>query len=374
MEHIEGLPGLLGKIDEYQAFFYSVYGAYKKAERSGGQVIERHYRIGERTIGLRFVGEGLLPYISPAFAHLEIQPEGTPDLQVFLWDSVSSGSVLPSTLEHYFNQLRWYHTGYLDSRHQIKEFTNQRFFSFFHWGPHILSVLDLETNLGCYWIEDAAQLPFYERAAPLRALLGQWFAGQGIQFVHGAAVGLPERGVLITGKSGVGKSTTSLVCLQAGLVHVSDDYCLVTTGSKPYVHSVYNAAKLKGTSDMARFPKMVPFLHNADRLDEEWGVLFLHEGFPDQTLAGFPLYAILVPELTDNPTTSLRPTSPARALGALAPTTLFQLPGAGSSAMKAMARLVRQVPCYALELGTEVERIPTVIHEFLREAEAGETA
>jgi hypothetical protein len=48
-------------------------------------------------------------------------------------------------------------------------------------------------------------------------------------------------------------------------------------------------------------------------------------------------------------------------LAALAPSTLFQLPGAGSTAIKTMKKLVGQVPGYILELGTDTAKIPETI-------------
>jgi len=53
------------------------------------------------------------------------------------------------------------------------------------------------------------------------------------------------------------------------------------------------------------------------------------------------------------------------ALKALAPSTILQLPGAGQKALRSIAKLLKQVPCYVLELGIDQERIPGVILDLL---------
>ena len=73
----------------------------------------------------------------------------------------------------------------------------------------------------------------------------------------------------------------------------------------------------------------------------------------------------MLPQVTGRPTTSVQSVSPMTALKALAPSTLLQLPGAGQASFQAMARLVRQVPCYTLALGTDLAQIPVVITDLL---------
>jgi hypothetical protein len=54
-------------------------------------------------------------------------------------------------------------------------------------------------------------------------------------------------------------------------------------------------------------------------------------------------------------------------LKALAPSTIFQLPHAGRGALDLLARLARQLPCFRLDLGPDVEEIPAVMEKLLSE-------
>lgn len=199
----------------------------------------------------------------------------------------------------------------------------------------------------------------------MRTIL-HWWADQGIyQFIHGGAVGLPTGGVLLAGKGGTGKSTTALACLEAGLLYASDDYCLVRTDPLPFAYSVYNTAKLRGDLDLERFPNLAPLVSNQSRQKDDKAVFFLEQHFPEKVSRGFPIRAIILPQITDGKESRLRNASAGVAMTALAPSTLLQLPGAGAMEFKTISNLVRKVPAYILELGTEINRIPDAIFSLL---------
>src|SRR5690606_32523602 len=62
---------------------------------------------------------------------------------------------------------------------------------------------------------------------------------------------------------------------------------------------------------------------------------------------------------------SLEPVSPARALAALAPSTLLQAPGAGQAALDRLAQLVASVPCHSLQAGSDLEALAALLAELV---------
>jgi len=87
--------------------------------------------------------------------------------------------------------------------------------------------------------------------------------------------------------------------------------------------------------------------------------------FSDQLRLASPIKAILLPQIAPQHSISIQRVSGAEGLAALAPSTIFQLPGAGKAAFQFMAELVRKVPVYRLHMSSHLEVIPSVIHEFL---------
>jgi hypothetical protein len=328
-------------------------------------LIEKYFNVGGYVIRLRFAGSGLISHITPALAHLVVDPTESPALTICLWDSVSTQTRLPLLAESLVELIQNHWTDHLGPRKEIKQYDGERIRAVFHIGPNILSLLDTQENIALYWVDNTQQIPYWEHGSPLQTILNWWTGYHQRQYVHAGAVGTPEGGVLLAGKGGSGKSTTALACLNSDLVYASDDYCLVSAEPAPYAYSLYNTAKLKGKADLDRLPHLAPLVTNADRLDEEKAMIFLHLHYPNKIIDGFPIRAILVPHVAGKSDTCLRKISPILALRALAPSTIFQLPGSGENALKNMSKIVKQVPCYELVLGTDMAQIPEIILELL---------
>ncbi|BAQ64666.1 hypothetical protein [Geminocystis sp. NIES-3709] len=346
------------------AFFQAVYISFQTAEAVTGS-IKRFYDIGGYIVCLRFAGEGLIQKITSAIAHLEVQSVNNPDFTVCLWDSVSTNtkmSFLVNLLTELI-QVNW--PEFLDTRKEIKEFNSDRILAAYHIGPNILSFFDKQANLAVYWLENANQIPYFEHGSPLQTILNWWTQDHHRQYVHAGAVGTAKGGVLIAGKGGSGKSTSALACLNSELTYASDDYCLIARKPEPYVYSLYNTVKLRGANDFQRFPHLVDLITNPNYSQEEKAMIFLHQHYPDKIVKGFPIKAILAPQIMGGKDTKIKPTTPMNALKALAPSTLFQLSGTGKTALQTMSELVKEVDCYILELGTDISQIPKVILDLL---------
>ena len=342
-----------------ETFFARAAAAFADAEAAAGGAVERCYRVGGLRLRLRFAGPALLPVLTPALAHLaEGDAEAAaplPTLTVDLWDTASTGVGMPPP--------PWRAADYL-ARGEIRGFNDDRFHTVFNLGDYIFRMIDLARDRALWWVADATEVPYYESGAPLRVVLHWWMNGRGRQFVHAAAVGTDTGGVLLGGKGGSGKSTAALACLDSALGYVGDDYVLLDVDPPPFVHSLYNTAKVTG-DHLRRFPQLASAVANARQLATEKALMFVARHRPQALRRGLPVRAILLPRVTGRPETRLRDATPAASLAALAPTTVFQLPGYGPRTFENIGRLVQQVPSYWLECGTDLARIPVVIAEAL---------
>jgi hypothetical protein len=112
---------------------------------------------------------------------------------------------------------------------------------------------------------------------------------------------------------------------------------------------------------LARFPELTARLQRKGD-DGEKSLFFM----PASAVRGLPVKAILWPQITGKTETRLRPASAATLLLALAPSTIFQTPGAGEAEFKALGRLVQTVPTYVLEAGTDLPELARVITRLLK--------
>jgi len=207
---------------------------------------------------------------------------------------------------------------------------------------------DRVTRQGFFWTPSLDALSASERATPLRPILHWWAHQNGLQLVHGAVVGYPEVGILIVGPGGTGKSTSALACVDDGMDILGDDYCLI--GLDPATAwSVYNSAKLDDWS-LARFPGLQQAVFDRDTGPKRKHILDLRKINESQLITKMALRAVVVP--TIGHPTALTKTTPAKALAALAPSTLFQLPGGRQESFQKLRAIVAQLPCYALTVGS----------------------
>lgn len=336
-------------------FFNEVYDLYQKAETNVGGKITLFYEISGLTVRLCFAGEALISRLTPALGHLKREAIANPDLTICIWDSTSTNTIMPPP--------PW-QGQHIQKRGEIWGLNSDRIHTSFQWGANALSLLDYEQNLGVYWVNNPELVPYWETGSPLRAILHLWLGKRGIQMVHAGAVGLPSGGVLLVGKGGSGKSTTALSCLDSELFYLSDDYSLITAEPTPRAYSIYSTGKKK-PDDVDRLPFLKPIISNYEKLGEEKALYFLNEHFPHKIIKQFPLKAILIPRITGKSETSLTKTSVITALSSLVPSTIKQLPGASQEACQIITQITQRLPCYYLNVGTNIPEISQAIFNFL---------
>lgn len=322
------------------------------AARTG--IVVRHFTIAGAGVTMRFAGDGLLAQVGRSFEHLATETSVETGLTVNLWDSQSTRTAPPPLLGELIDTAESGPIHYYD-HDGIQAMGRWR----------TLSVLHRETSEAWFWTPAATAMATWDWAAPLRAILHWWLGSHGVLQVHGGAVGTAKGGVLIVGRGGSGKSTTALSSLAAGLRYAGDDFVAVTVQPVPRVHSLYCSGKLD-SKHLERFPGLLHTVANPVRAPDEKAIVYVGEAFPSSPIAGFPLRAVLVPRVVARePATRVVPASAGVALTALAPSTIFQLHPPQPNALAEMAALVRRVPCFSLELGSDIDRIPNAIVDLL---------
>ncbi len=335
-------------------FFERCYERFLKAKASAGE-INHFFRIGGTTVCLKFAGENLVSHLTPALEHLRIQECNSPDVTFCIWDSDSTATEMvppPCRLDCFTD------------RGDIWGFNSRRIKTSFHWIENSVNLMDLETNTGIYWVQTAETLPYWVHASPLRSLFHWWMEKNGCQLLHAAAVGTENGAVLITGKGGIGKSTTALSCLQSGLFYLADDYLVVQFEPEPLVYSLYCTAKLNA-DHVVNFPDLNRFVKNMEKLDQEKAVMFLHPHLKNQIVSEMSLTAIVTPRVTDKDNTSITPGERWAIQRAMSFTTMSQLPYVGHHTNDFISKLSSTLPIYSLELGRDLKRVPVAVSDFL---------
>lgn len=215
-------------------------------------------------------------------------------------------------------------------------------------------VLDGSRGIGAR-VELGGPPPLWEHVAPLRGLISWWAGMNGAGLVHGASMAIDGRAVLLVGKGGTGKSTTSLASPHAGWTLLGDDYAIVEPGPPARVHVLYGRAK--ATQQTMELAKLDPSMGTGMRVHHQGQphpkeVLALPPLAPSEASAELVAICAMQDRVPGAPT-EVQPMSSAAVLRSLAPSTLVQQTGRWDDTWKVMASIARSVPGYGLRVGDD---------------------
>ncbi|MGE4012771.1 MAG: hypothetical protein AB7G15_11635 [Alphaproteobacteria bacterium] len=226
---------------------------------------------------------------------------------------------------------------------------------------------DLERRIGFQWLRQAGPLPSYLYAKPLRALFHWFLQHRGLRMTHAAGVGMAGRGALLTGRAGIGKSTTSLACAAAGMSFLGDDFVALELGPPVVGYNVFASANLF-PDNLARFPDLalggipdpIDFAHEHVKPKH---TIFVAERRPGAVPERLPIDVILVPNQGG---VGIERIGAVAALRAVAPSSLILLPGDDRASLRFFAQLCQSVPCFSIGVGPDLHAIPQLVQQALR--------
>ena len=348
-------PGPVARqLDGYFAMLETTWR--QAAERGGSTVVTLD--LAGRGIRLGLAGD-VAATLRPALAHVTRRANIPPDFEVLVWDEATTATPLPPP------PWSWPPPGSavrlsLPAGGEGYRIPVGR-------TPGSFAMFSLAARRVIVWIDDAATLAWHHRAAPLLQAWQWWSMTGGARILHAVCVGTPEGAAILVGRGGSGKSSTAVLGALAGLDYVGDDYCLLEIEPEPVAHSLYATAKLHA-DHLARFPDVpaAAVLHPTEPTDK--AILFMERAAPDRMAARLPIRSVVAPRVTGADRPRLERLSPAKAMMAIAPSTLMQLyrhtdPGCGD-----LATLVRRLPCWRLELGGRMAEVPDLLRRHLETA------
>ena len=322
---------------------------------------DRLFDFGGYRVQVRFVGTTETAFFTDAIAHRDVSEKASlSNLTVHVVDGRKTGLSLPRPPWNWQDADGY---GTITGIDPAAGYVNYQ-------GDYgVLTLIDFPNRRALIWADDVSRLPEWERSFPFRMLLHKWLENSPYVLVHAGAVGMPDGGFLLAGSGGSGKSTSTLACLDSPLRYAGDDFVMVDT-EETRVHSLYNVAKLNA-DNLHRFPHWEPLIANRAALPEQKGQLFIHQHHPERVTAGFPVVALLLPRFSGGRATTLRQATKADALRALAPSTLALLrdtvAGGTSPTFRKVVSVVRSLPCYWLETGTDLPQIPECLLDLLHQ-------
>jgi hypothetical protein len=233
------------------------------------------------------------------------------------------------------------------------------------WEPNYggkLTAVDRTNRRGVVWYRSATHLPSWEVARPFLQAFKGLAPTTGLTPVHAAAVALGERGILITGYSGAGKTSTALACVEAGWRYVGDDVVLIA-GAPLRAINMYRSARVR--EDMMPHLRrsmtgMLMFSTDSGERKAELDVGRLQSS----AIGDADIGAIVVPRRMGASGVTIAPMRRSTALRELSANTLVALPGDAAASYEAIAGAMADTPCYSLDPGPVLGLVPAALERL----------
>ena len=210
-----------------------------------------------------------------------------------------------------------------------------------------VSVFDPRTNQCAVWIKSTEKFPYWAVATAFRLQLS-WIADTfNAELTHAAAIERQGDALLISGASGVGKSTITFLAAQNGFSLIGDDFVLVDGHE---VSAVYTRGKLHDKS--LSLPKMDRLAVLNPKVENEKRIIDLCKS-PDIKMAhSAKIKGIALPIQAD--LSAIQPLSHGKALKLIAPASLSGLLGGTPSSLVRLRQLVASHPTFRWALSNNV--------------------
>ncbi len=229
---------------------------------------------------------------------------------------------------------------------------------------------DPRTGQAVGYVQMAQQLPTAFFSGLLFTTIYQALRTHGYFLLHAAALSWQGNGVLITGPSGAGKTTTMLQCVRAGFQFIADDATLLELHDDGQVRAVSTLNTMHVTPQTAALlPELAarPDWANAD----DKSTLFLPDVYPQAMAAAATVRLLLVPSLHGPRDGSLEPLAARTVLADALPLSVdLSQPDAAAAHLDLLFHLVSTVRCFRLHLPPEIDTVPDLIRTALVRAAA----
>lgn len=316
---------------------------------------ESHYRIGGQRFKILSYGNFDSHNYLKSLCHLKLESQNEAEVTVHLIESASTGLTPPQEwvnwpdIDLYNGEL----LGFGSNRAIIN--STELWFIY----------VDYDLNVIHYWVNDFSKLPTRETAIPLILVFHLWFDHTPLFLCHSAGLSTLAGGVLLTGRGGSGKSTSTLSCLNTEIKCAGDDFVLIDP-EQLIVYSLYGVAKLN-IDQFENLPHLKPLISNRHQIPDEKGQVYINEFFPDSMVNQFELKAILLPTITGLEDTFIRQCSKIEAIKALVPSSIWILKS-NKKAVEKMNHLIAKIPTFRLMAGTNLSQIAPTLINFINES------
>jgi hypothetical protein len=241
------------------------------------------------------------------------------------------------------------------------------------WGK-IVGAHNPETNTYYYAPENLEPEEFIKQGHIFVQTFNKILKSPSTALVHGAAVGLDGKGILLCARGQRGKSTLAVRAMLDGFDYVSDDYLVLgKEDSGLYAWPIYSIITLSPMMYGDLYDTLnAKFVSNNARKDK---YVFNISGYHDRFVSRYPIHLCMFTQLVADAEPSVVACSQAgkgRAVVQLVHSTINQMGDRHDIAtIRKLMCFVESFPFYQINLCRDIEKNMRLLREFLKTGECG---
>jgi len=310
---------------------------------------EQFYRIGPVSLCVRHIGNTLINTISPAIRHAVVNCINNVDGTIYTLDASALNMQIPPAIWPFATDTHQGHQRIYWDRESGFALNSDE-------SRGIWQLFNLKDETGLYWVADEQTLPSWETGSPLRIFLHWLSYKKGYQLIHAAGLEWNNCGILLTGRGGSGKSTTTAAAVNAGWNTIGDDFVLLANEKTTTACCIYDTIKLTQQS-LDKITGMTDKAVNIPSSPDDKARVHLVDNFGQQLAKQITVNMLFVLQISNTLQTCILPVSKASMMNALAPTTMFMLKMGMKESFSRMTTLVNQVPCYVIKMSSNPQEV-----------------
>ena len=231
-----------------------------------------------------------------------------------------------------------------------------------------IQFMDCRRRIAIHLFSHRENLAPWEASAPLRMPLQWILAQENLRLAHAATIGFNDKGFVLFGKGGSGKSGTTLAGLAVGMNTVGDDYIALGIDNRPFARAIFNHVK-QDEDGVKRIPKLRKRLGDTVK---NWRGKY--EFQPEAFFTGafvkeMRISAAIVPSIAHQLKPSITQVSPADVLLALINSNAQYDPSRPDGGLRFFADILRKIPCYRVNLSNHALENGLALSTLLSELE-----
>lgn len=235
----------------------------------------------------------------------------------------------------------------------------------------IVNSYDIETETYFYGVKNLDPEEFVKEGHIFVQILNNILKTENTNLVHGACVGLDNKGILLCARGQKGKSTLSVLAMLEGFEYVSDDYLTIEKeGDNLYAHPIYSIITLSPRMYNELYERLEGsrFISNNAKKDK---YVINISNFHSRFKKRYPVKFCMFPEIVPSAEPSIHECSvqeKGRAITHLVHSTIFQMHDTNDiKTVKKIISMVKDFKFYKIYLCNDIYKNVECLKNFIKE-------